>query len=64
MNFKSSYLFPSLALTFGLAVGCGIDVGRLQFAYGRRIVAKPILGCGVVLNGQRALFEPWLLKTR
>jgi hypothetical protein len=49
---------------FGLAVGCGIDVSRLQFEYGRRIVAKPILGCGVVLDGRRALFEPWLLKTR
>lgn len=49
---------------FGLAVGCGIDVGRLQFEYGRRIVAKPILGCGVVINGRRASFEPWLLKAR
>jgi predicted phosphodiesterase len=49
---------------FGLSVGCGIDIGKLQFAYGRRIVAKPILGCGVVLDGQRALFEPWLLKSR
>jgi metallophosphoesterase superfamily enzyme len=49
---------------FGLAVGCGIDVSRLQFEYGRKIVAKPILGCGVVIDGQRALFEPWLLKSR
>ncbi len=44
--------------------GCGIDVSRLQFEYGRRITAKPILGCGVVLNGRRAFFEPWLLKSR
>lgn len=28
MNFKSSYLFPSLALTFGLAVGCGPKSGE------------------------------------
>jgi len=49
---------------FGMSVGCGIDIGRLQFEYGRRIVAKPILGCGVVINGQRAVFEPWLLKSR
>ncbi len=49
---------------FGMSVGCGIDVNRLQFEYGRRIVAKPILGCGVVLNGRRAFFEPWLLKSR
>jgi len=49
---------------FGMSVGCGIDASRLQFDYGRRIVAKPILGCGVVINGRRAIFEPWLLKSR
>ncbi len=49
---------------FGLSVGCGIDASRLQFEYGRRITAKPILGCGVVINGRRAFFEPWLLKSR
>ncbi len=49
---------------FGMSVGCGINVNRLQFEYGRRIVAKPILGCGIVLNGRRAFFEPWLLKSR
>mgnify|MGYP001827774254 CR=1 FL=1 len=49
---------------FGLSVGCGIDVRRLQFEYGRRFTAKPILGCGVVLDGRRAFFEPWLLKSR
>ena len=49
---------------FGLSVGCGIDASRLQFEYGRRITAKPILGCGVVLDGRRAYFEPWLLKSR
>ena len=25
---------------------------------------KPILGCGVVLNGKQAYFEPWLLHSR
>lgn len=49
---------------FGMSVGCGIDASRLQFEYGRRFAAKPILGCGVVLNGRRAFFEPWLLKSR
>lgn len=49
---------------FGMSVGCGIDASRLQFEYGRKIIAKPILGCGVVINGQRAIFEPWLLKSR
>lgn len=49
---------------FGMSVGCGIDAGKLQFEYGRKIVAKPILGCGVVIDGRRAIFEPWLLKSR
>jgi hypothetical protein len=49
---------------FGMSVGCGIDINRLQFEYGRKITAKPILGCGVVLNGRQAYFEPWLLRSR
>lgn len=49
---------------FGMSVGCGIDASQLQFDYGRRIVSKPILGCGVVHQGKRAVFEPWLLKSR
>jgi hypothetical protein len=49
---------------FGMSVGCGIDISRLQFEYGRKITAKPILGCGVVINGRQAYFEPWLLRSR
>lgn len=49
---------------FGMAVGCGIDHSKLQFEYGRKFPAKPVLGCGVVLDSHRAIFEPWLLKTR
>ena len=49
---------------FGMSVGCGIDASRLQFEYGRKITAKPILGCGVVINGHKAYFEPWLLRSR
>lgn len=49
---------------FGMAVGCGVDQKALQFAYGRPIPRKPFLGCGVVEDGKRAYFEPWLLKSR
>lgn len=49
---------------FGLSTGCGIDASKLQFEYGVKFVAKPILGCGVVLDGDRAFFEPWLLKSK
>lgn len=36
---------------FGMDVGCGIDVKAYQFAYGKHIKERPILACGVVLNG-------------
>ena len=49
---------------FGMSAGCGIDANRLQFDYGRKITAKPVLGCGVVIDGKRAIFEPWLLKSK
>lgn len=49
---------------FGLSVGCGIDARRMQFEYGRRFAHKPILGCGVVLSGKQACFEPWQLHSR
>jgi predicted phosphodiesterase len=49
---------------FGMSVGCGIDADKLAFSYGAKFPAKPILGCGVVLNGKQAIFEPWLLKSR
>lgn len=49
---------------FGMAVGCGIDVSNPAFRYAANIRRKPILGCGVVINGKRPFFEPWLLKSR
>lgn len=49
---------------FGLAVGTGVDHGAMQFAYGRPIPRKPMLGCGVVVDGKQAYFEPWCLKSR
>jgi predicted phosphodiesterase len=36
---------------FGMDVGCGIDVKAWQFAYGQNFRKRPVLACGVVLNG-------------
>lgn len=47
-------------LVFGMQVGCGIDRHELAFEYGRKIVAKPIVGCGVVIDGQHPVCEPML----
>lgn len=38
-------------LIFGFNVGCLIDKSLYAFAYGKKIKAKPILGCGIIKNG-------------
>lgn len=43
---------------FGLNTGCGVDTDSLAFKYGRRYTRKPVIGCGVVLEGRRAVFVP------
>lgn len=49
---------------FGMNVGWGGDVDKLQFEYGMKFTKKPILGCGVVINGKLPYAEPWLLRSR
>jgi hypothetical protein len=45
---------------FGLQVGTGIDHKAIegQLAYAKSMAAKPVIGCGVVLGGTTAIFEP------
>jgi len=38
-------------LVWGMAVGCGVDHKHLAFAYGKHFAKKPIISCGVVVNG-------------
>ena len=38
-------------LVWGMAVGCGVDVSSMAFAYGKHFLAKPIIACGVVIDG-------------
>ena len=38
-------------LVWGLAVGCGVNQTHMAFAYGRNFAKKPIISCGVVLEG-------------
>lgn len=76
MNFKSTvqghhhsnggvkYFANEKFRIFGMDVGCGIDVKKMQFEYGRKFPRKPVLGCGIVVNGKSAYFEPWLLGSR
>ena len=42
---------------FGMDTGTGIDVRAFQFAYGKHCVKKPILSCGVILDGNKPYLE-------
>jgi len=37
--------------TFGMDVGCGIDIDAYQFAYGKHMRLRPILSAGVIIDG-------------
>jgi len=58
-----THSFPGVCWTasssdsiFGLNVGCGLDVSSYASAYGKNFKNKPVLGCGVVLDGVEAYF--------
>ena len=38
-------------LVWGLAVGCGVNNKHMAFAYGKHFAKKPIIACGVVIDG-------------
>lgn len=46
---------------FGLQVGSGCDHRALALSYGVKYNKKPIIGCGVVIEGHTGIFEPMLL---
>ena len=39
-------------LVWGMAVGCGVDVKSMAFAYGKHFKNKPIIACGTVIHGK------------
>jgi len=39
-------------LVWGMAVGCGVDHTHMAFAYGRHFAKKPVVACGVVIDGE------------
>ena len=43
---------------FGLNAGCGIDIDAYAFEYAKGYVHRPSIGCGIVLNGEFAYWEP------
>ena len=49
---------------FGLQTGCGTDYRKAAMQYGVKYSKKPILGCGVVIDGSTAIFEPMTLANK
>jgi predicted phosphodiesterase len=52
------YIATPLKITFGMSVGCGVDVDSYAAEYGKYFANRPTLGCGIVLNEKTAIFVP------
>lgn len=61
-KFTIEYGASSARLYWGAFFGCLIDKDSLAFAYGKHTMYKPILGCGVIINGIPTLI-PMLLDS-
>ncbi len=48
---------------FGLQVGCGTDPNSPYMNYSKQYSKRPLLGCGIVIDGDYAAFEPMLLES-
>ncbi len=59
-NFSVEYSASSSHLYYGMYCGCLIDKDSMAFAYGKHSLRKPIIGCGVILNG-RPILLPMVL---
>lgn len=55
---NNRFLASEKDLIFGMSIGCGIDHTKYAFAYGRENTRKPVISCGVVLNGQLPINIP------
>jgi len=69
-GFKYCFTVPSgmLVLRRGGRIfvtgNCGIDIPAYAFAYGKHLPRRPILACGVVLDGFAAVVEPMIFKNK
>ena len=61
-NFSVEYSASSSHLYYGMYCGCLIDKDSMAFAYGKHSLRKPIIGCGIILNG-RPILLPMVLDS-
>lgn len=62
-KFKVEYWANPNGLYFGLQCGCLIDDSNLAYAYNKINLKRPLIGCGVIVNGQPRLI-PMVLNNR
>lgn len=58
------YLAGPNDLIFGMCVGCGVDHATYAMRYAQKNPKKPVIGCGVVIDGKQAIFIPMELGSR
>ena len=56
-NAGVSYTASNHRLIFGLAVGCGVDNKSMAMVYGKKFKHKPIVSCGIVIDGKLPVVE-------
>lgn len=49
---------------FGMAVGCGVDNNSYAMQYYQSGGKRPMIGCGIVIDGKEAVFVPMELGKR
>lgn len=62
-KFNIQYWANPNDLYFAMQVGCLIDDKSLAFAYNKIPVERPLIGCGIILNGQPKLLPMILNKS-
>jgi hypothetical protein len=61
-KFKIEYWANPVGLYWGMQVGCMIDDTSLAFAYNKTTMDRPIVGSGIIINGQPKLIPMMLDK--
>jgi hypothetical protein len=51
-------------LLFGFNVGCLVDINHMAMRYGKWFPNKPVIGCGIIIDGFTPIFLPLDLGTK
>jgi len=62
-SFEICYWGNPNALLFGMTVGCLVDGKSLAMAYNKNNLKRPVIGCGVVIDGRPELI-PMVLNSK